>query len=62
MQAQVLNQGYAAYLDAQGRWKLEHAFTGKVWADIERRGQPSKWITLRALRVIKAVEETAVNA
>lgn len=42
--------------DGQGRWRLEHTLNGKVWADIERKGQPSKWVTLRALRVIKAVE------
>jgi hypothetical protein len=29
--------------------------TGKEWADIhEKKGQPSKWVTLRALRVLKA--------
>jgi hypothetical protein len=41
--------------DAQGRWKLEHALNGKMWIDIEEQGKPSKWITLRALRVLKAV-------
>jgi hypothetical protein len=41
--------------DAQGRWQLENALNGKMWIDIEQRGQPSKWITLRALRVLKAV-------
>jgi len=40
--------------DAQGRWKLEHTLNGKMWIDIEQRGKPSKWITLRALRVLKA--------
>lgn len=39
--------------DAQGRWKLENSLNGKMWADIERKGQPSKWVTLRALRVLK---------
>ena len=28
----------------------------EVWVDIERKGRPSKWVTLRALRVIKALE------
>lgn len=42
--------------DAQGRWKLENSLNGKMWADIEKKGKPSKWITLRALRVIKAME------
>ncbi len=41
--------------DAQGRWKLENALTGKMWADIESKGQPSKWVTLRVLRVLKHV-------
>jgi hypothetical protein len=40
--------------DEQGRWPLEYSYAGKTWADIEKRGQPSKWITLRALRVLKA--------
>jgi hypothetical protein len=41
--------------DGQGRWKLEHTLNGKMWVDIEQRGKPSKWVTLRALRVLKAV-------
>jgi hypothetical protein len=24
-----------------------------MWIDIEQRGKPSKWVTLRALRVLK---------
>ncbi|OGO41745.1 MAG: hypothetical protein A2W36_02715 [Chloroflexi bacterium RBG_16_58_14] len=40
--------------DSQGHWKLEHAINGKMWVDIEKQGQPSKWITLRALRVLKS--------
>jgi len=41
--------------DSQGRWKLEHTLNGKMWADIEQKGKPSKWVTLRALRVLKAI-------
>jgi hypothetical protein len=41
--------------DAQGRWKLEYTYNGKTWADIEEKGKPSKWVTLRALRVLKAL-------
>jgi hypothetical protein len=40
--------------DAQGRWKNEYAYNGKLWADVELQGQPSKWVTLRALRVLQA--------
>jgi hypothetical protein len=39
--------------DAQGRWKLENTLKGKMWVDIEKKGKPSKWVTLRALRVLK---------
>jgi hypothetical protein len=39
--------------DAQGRWKLENTLNGKMWVDIEKKGKPSKWVTLRALRVLK---------
>ena len=38
----------------QGRWLLEHTYNIKMWVDIEKKGQPSKWVTLRALRVLKA--------
>ena len=41
--------------DDRGRWKLENALNGKMWADIEEKRQPSKWVTLRALRVLKRV-------
>ncbi len=39
--------------DDFGRWKMEYSYTGKTWADVEERGQPSKWVTLRAMRVLK---------
>lgn len=44
-------------LEAQqpdGKWLLKHTFNGKFWHDIEKKGQPSKWITLRALRVLRS--------
>jgi len=42
--------------DEQGRWKMEYSYNGKMWADVEKKGQPSKWVTLRALRVIRSVD------
>lgn len=39
--------------DDRGRWKLEYSYHGKLWVDVEKKGQPSKWVTLRALRVLK---------
>ena len=41
----------------QGRWKLANSLNGKMWIDIEKRGKPSKWVTLRALRVLKCCTE-----
>jgi hypothetical protein len=39
-----------------GRWLLENTFNGKMLIEIEEKGKPSKWITLRALRVLKRIE------
>ena len=39
--------------EAEGRWLLANTFNGKMWADIEEKGQPSKWVTLRAVRVLR---------
>ncbi|MFX1561713.1 MAG: hypothetical protein ACFFDP_00195 [Promethearchaeota archaeon] len=36
-----------------GKWLLQHSFNDSMWHDIEVKGQPSKWITLRALRVLR---------
>jgi hypothetical protein len=35
-----------------GRWLLQNAYHGKTWFDLEQRGAPSRWNTLRALRVL----------
>lgn len=36
-----------------GRWKIEHMYGGKVFFNMETRSGPSRWNTLRALRVLK---------
>ncbi|GIK43541.1 MAG: hypothetical protein BroJett011_73740 [Chloroflexota bacterium] len=41
--------------DGQGRWPLEYDYAGKTWVDFGPKKQPNKWVTLRALRVLKAV-------
>jgi hypothetical protein len=43
--------------DPQGRWLLEYDYRGKTWLDFGEKKQPNKWVTLRALRVIKAAYE-----
>ncbi len=41
-----------------GTWILEGAPAGRMQANIETVGNPSKWITLNALKVIKRLRET----
>ncbi len=41
--------------DDHGRWKNRYAYHGKTWVDIEKQGAPSKWVTLRACAVLRAV-------
>ena len=39
--------------NADGRWKLESSFNGRFQINIERKGEESKWITLKALTALK---------
>ena len=48
-----------AQQDAQGRWANRYAYAGKMVVDIDEPGQPSKWVTLRACRVLRAVAESS---
>jgi hypothetical protein len=43
--------------DAQMRWKLRTSFNGKMLADVGTKGEPSKWLTYRALKVLAWAEE-----
>jgi hypothetical protein len=36
-----------------GRWLLQNSYKGKTYFELERLGHPSRWNTLRALRVLK---------
>jgi hypothetical protein len=45
--------------DAQGRWPMEYSYNGKMWIDVEEKGKPSKWVTLRAMRMLKRGSEFA---
>jgi hypothetical protein len=40
--------------DGAGRWPLDHAYHDRLLVDLgESEGQPSRWITLRALRILR---------
>jgi hypothetical protein len=52
--------GALSWVESQqegGRWSNRYAYNGKTLAMIERQGQPSKWVTLRACTVLKAAWE-----
>ena len=36
-----------------GKWLLKNTYNGKMWMDIEEKHMPSKWVTLRAMCVLK---------
>ncbi len=36
---------------------METSLNGKMWADIEKKGQPSKWVTLQVAQMLKRVFE-----
>lgn len=40
--------------DPEGRWRNEHRYHGRLWTDVDPGRGPSKWVTLRACRVLKA--------
>ena len=47
---------------ADGRWRLEHAYHDASLVDFgEAEGQPSRWITLRALRTLRWAGRLDVN-
>jgi hypothetical protein len=41
--------------DDQGRWPLEYDYLEKTWVDFGPKRKANKWVTLRALRALKAL-------
>ena len=39
--------------NAENRWSMENTFNGKMLIDIEKKGENSKWLTLRAVSVLR---------
>jgi hypothetical protein len=39
--------------DRDGRWPLQQRWPGETWFEMETVGEPSRWNTLRALRVLE---------
>ncbi len=43
-----------SWQDGTGRWTNRYPYAGKMVVDIDRQGQPSRWVTLRACLVLRA--------
>ena len=48
----------ASRADPDGRWILQQTFNGRFWVDIETKGEPSRWVTLRALQAVRPAART----
>jgi hypothetical protein len=47
---------------SDGRWPLQHVHAGETHVEMDDgEGQPSRWNTLRALRVLDAMADTSVT-
>jgi hypothetical protein len=44
--------------DTQGRWPTEYDYSGKTWVTLGGKNRISKWVTLRALRVLRAASQS----
>ncbi len=42
----------AGAADGEMRWALKNTLNGKMYADVEVKGKPSRWLTLRTLQVL----------
>jgi hypothetical protein len=41
--------------DDQVRWKLENEYNAKTWGSYGTKGEPNKWVTIRARRVLSGI-------
>lgn len=39
--------------DRNGQWVLEYDYAGKTWVEFGKKKQPNKWVTMRAVWVLK---------
>ncbi|HMA03543.1 MAG TPA: hypothetical protein VKP02_14345, partial [Gemmatimonadaceae bacterium] len=46
---------------ADGRWSLDNTHGGRSFFELERRGNPSRWNTTRALRVLNWCNRKAMS-
>lgn len=44
----------AARRRTDGRWAANRGYTGETHVEYPRAGQPNRWVTLKAVRVLRA--------
>jgi len=52
----IISEGIEQLLSLQtpkGTWVMKNSLNGKMWIDIEKKGRPSRWLTLRACEVLR---------
>lgn len=37
----------------EGKWKMQNSYNDKMLFPIEEKGKPSKWLTLKALKILR---------
>ena len=47
--------------DPDGCWPVQQKYSGKVFCEMEKTGKPSRWNTLRALRVLRWWESVSLR-
>ena len=58
-----INDAYELLLQKQtseGKWILESTPSGRMQTDLEKKGRPSKWVTLSAVNVVKTVQRNRI--
>ncbi|MHC1692458.1 MAG: nitrogen fixation protein NifH [Sphaerochaetaceae bacterium] len=45
---------------SDGTWKMQNSYNDRFLIPVETKSKPSKWVTLRALRVLKEYHKTSV--
>ncbi|MFH1195288.1 MAG: hypothetical protein V1720_06225 [bacterium] len=48
-------------MNSDGMWNLQQRHAGRTFFEIEETGKPSRWITMRALRILKKYDPDLYN-
>ncbi len=51
------SESFQGKRNKEGLWKMQNSFNDKMLVPIEENGKPSKWLTLKALKILKFYAE-----